>query len=438
MTTPGDLAELVTALDTASLLPRRRSVAAPRDAVVLCDALELGEGLVLAVMRDRGGLMAAPLIARGGEPLRRAEPGEGAFERVLGRLASGRDARRFSFAPVGTVPVATGERPIDVDQSNESVVVGERAVVKLYPRPVTEPGPDLLAHLLSVGFTSIPTPFGAVRWRDDEERHRVVATAAAYLPGARDGWEWYLARLLGWLDGAVDEEHVDAPAAALGRLAAQMHGALATASSLVPSSTGTADEACAQAWRLQARAVADEALALTDGAEGARLAARTSAIGIELDRLGQAVGAVITPVHGDFHVGQVLEWEGGHAVADFDGNPMASPGSGRLLDTPVRDVAAFVRSIDHLGRLASRRRQGRHAALTAWIASSRAGFLGAYVDELAVLGQGHLFDERLLHPLEVAQACHEYVYAARFLPAWRPVADLAMCSLIPAEGREEA
>ena len=29
------------------------------------------------------------------------------------------------------------------------------------------------------------------------------------------------------------------------------------------------------------------------------------------------------PVHGDLHVGQVLEWSGGLAVIDFDGNPSA-------------------------------------------------------------------------------------------------------------------
>ncbi|MEX0650719.1 MAG: hypothetical protein WD186_01675 [Actinomycetota bacterium] len=44
-----------------------------------------------------------------------------------------------------------------------------------------------------------------------------------------------------------------------------------------------------------------------------------------------------------------------------------------------------------------------------------------------------MFDARLLRPLEIAQECHEYVYAARFLPRWRYVPDLAMCSLIPME-----
>jgi len=52
-----------------------------------------------------------------------------------------------------------------------------------------------------------------------------------------------------------------------------------------------------------------------------------------------------------------------------------------------------------------------------------------------VLGWERLFDERLLRPLEVAQECHEYVYAARFLPRWRYVPDLAMQALFPTKDR---
>ena len=35
----------------------------------------------------------------------------------------------------------------------------------------------------------------------------------------------------------------------------------------------------------------------------------------------------------------------------------------------------------------------------------------------------------------MAQECHEYVYAARYLPRWRYVPDLAMRALMPVAGR---
>lgn len=436
MTSSDDLARGLEALDFDSLLPPRRSKRAVVGDVVLRDSLTLGGGSVLAVFTGPDGLVVAPLVVGEGKPVRRAVPGDGVFERLLDRLASGGSTGRFSFEPTGQTPVVAGERAIDVDQSNESVVVGDRAVVKLYPRTggIVGSGADLPARLVLAGFTSIPAPFGVVSWTDVDDRRWVVATASAYLPGARDGWEWYLATLLEWLDrGDVSDPAAFAPAVQLGRMTAEMHVALASASELVPAPTGVADRSVADGWRSAANAVADDALTLTGGGEGSRLATREPEIRAELDRLGEAAGSVIMRVHGDFHVGQVLEWRGGYAFTDFDGNPMAPPADHDHLDTPVRDVAAFVRSIDHLGRVASHRRPGRDDALDAWIASSRASYLDAYVEGLEERDERRLFDERLLRPLEIAQECHEFVYAARFLPRWLYVPDLAMRSLIPME-----
>jgi maltokinase len=214
-----------------------------------------------------------------------------------------------------------------------------------------------------------------------------------------------------------------------------MHAAFATASNVVTEPVSRAGEDDAAGWRRAALALADEALAGTDGEEGARLAERIDEIRRELDVLGTAGGSAMTHVHGDFHVGQVLQWARGYAVTDFDGNPAAAPAERGARDTPVRDVAAFVRSIDHLGRVASRRRPDHYDAIERWIAASRAAFLDAYVGELGAAGHAGLFEERLLRPLEVMQECHEYVYAARFLPRWRYVPDLALRAMFPKEER---
>ena len=47
------------------------------------------------------------------------------------------------------IPLGGPERSMAVDQSNESVVVGDRVIVKLFPRtkPGPQPGLDLPAHL---------------------------------------------------------------------------------------------------------------------------------------------------------------------------------------------------------------------------------------------------------------------------------------------------
>jgi maltokinase len=420
------------------LLPeRRRGVDGGSGPLEPLDMLRLREGATLAIARSRGGIVVVPAVDGASGP-RRAVAGDGVFAAILNAMRRGAVSGAFRGEAFGGVSIAgDAEVAIDVDQSNDSVIVGGSAVVKVFPitAPGPQPGLDLPVHLAAVGFTALPEPSGALRWTSPDGKDVVLATAATFLPGARDGWEWYLERLLGWLDWTATDADAFDPAVTLGGIAARMHAALSTPSDVLTRPTDAADRTTAERWRRAAMAVADEAFAVTDGEGGARLAARSEAIRGELDRLSEAEGALTTRVHGDFHVGQILEWSGGYAVADFDGNPVAPPAERVAFDTPVRDVAAFVRSIDHLGRVASRRRPGRDDAVETWIDRSRAAFLGAYRTELGATGAERLFDERLLRPLEVAQECHEYVYAARFLPRWRYVPDLAMRALFPTEDR---
>lgn len=428
----------------AELLPqRRREGATPAGPARLLDHLALAPGLSLVVAAVGGAFALVPVADADGH--RRAVAGDGAFAAMLRVMLEGRRMGAFSGeavaadregAPAISVPLgAEDERAIDVDQSNDSVVVGGASVVKVFPLTGVgpQPGLDLPVHLASVGFTSLPSPLGALRWRSPTGDEVVVATAAAYLPGARDGWAWYLERVLAWTDGAVRDDVAIAPSRRLGAIAAQMHASLATPSRVLPDPVREADGATVASWRRSALETAEQAFALTGGEEGTRLRAREARIRAAIDELGDAAGAPMIRVHGDFHVGQVLEWEGGYAVTDFDGNPVAPPDRRAALDTPVRDVAAFVRSIDHLGRVAGARRPGRERDVEAWIATARTSFLDAYLEDLELGGAAGLFDERLLRPLEVAQACHEYVYAARFLPRWRYVPDRAMQALIPGE-----
>ena len=144
--------------------------------------------------------------------------------------------------------------------------------------------------------------------------------------------------------------------------------------------------------------------------------------------------APLQRVHGDLHLGQIIRWDGGYAVTDFDGNPLAPIAMRSALDSPVCDVAALLRSVDHLGRLAQARRPERAVDADSWVARTRDVFLDAYWSELAARDRAPLFDGRLLRPLEIAQALHEYVYAARFLPRWLDVADRAMRTLLPLAG----
>jgi maltokinase len=200
----------------------------------------------------------------------------------------------------------------------------------------------------------------------------------------------------------------------LGELVAGLHRALATPSAVIaePIATATADDATG--WRAAAVATLDEALALDDDPELASLAPRMRDV---LEAPLAAGGIGLQPVHGDLHVGQVLEWSGGFAVIDFDGNPALPDAANTLRQPRERDIAQMLSSLDHVGRVVDERSGWtRTAEVEAWIAAVREGFLAAV----------RPVDERLLAAFEVEQECRELVYAARFLPRWRyaPIATL--------------
>jgi maltokinase len=119
-------------------------------------------------------------------------------------------------------------------------------------------------------------------------------------------------------------------------------------------------------------------------------------------------------------------------VIDFEGNPLQRSDERGFLRSPARDVASTLRSLDHVGRIVQRRWPERAGDIGSWIAAARTTFLDAYTDALERAGSRDLFDDRLLRPFEVAQECHEFVYAARYLPRWRYVPDLALPALLEA------
>lgn len=293
------------------------------------------------------------------------------------------------------------ERAITVDQTNESVIVAERLVVKWFREPAASPAPRLLAHLAETGFTRMPAPHAAL-WHAD----LLVALIAAYLPDAQDGWDWCVDDVLASWESQV----FPAFPGELGVLAADLHAAFATPSSAFPSPLATA---AIDTWQAQATATVDAALAQTQDPWLRGIAARLHA-----DAAVRAAGPTpVTHIHGDLHAGQILRWRGGLAVTDFDGNPAV--GAAGQLQPAARDVAQLLTSLEHVAQVADKRTGfTRSAAALAFAARAKDECLGAYMKRLDALGAGQLLDERLLRPFAVEQECRELIYAARFLPRW--------------------
>ena len=62
-----------------------------------------------------------------------------------------------------------------------------------------------------------------------------------------------------------------------------------------------------------------------------------------------APGTLMTRIHGDFHLGQVLVASGDAYIIDFEGEPGSSIAERRAKTSPLRDVAGLLRSIDYAG-----------------------------------------------------------------------------------------
>jgi maltokinase len=405
---------------------QRRGLADTR----LADALQLsGDGgpgsSAVVVAADGDGLLAAPVV-RIEDRWLRARAGDGASEAIAARLRSGpsKDGA-FAWQATSTPAAVAGERPIGVDQTNASVVVGERIIVKWLERPGSGAERGVLAstHLAEVGFHEAPTPHGWLSWRPPTGPPVVLARADEFLPDAADGWQWCIDRALehaGHDDGCSGGCGTEA-GATLGRLVARLHLALSHPSRWIQAPADVADRATVAGWQSAAGVRLEEALGWVATADttidpGALRGPMVAAIA----ELGPIERTAIQPIHGDLHVGQILHRPAGMVVIDFDGNPILDAAARDDRQPAARDVAQLTCSLEHIGRVVDRRTDGRHRpALAGWVATARSGFLAAYREDLAAGGRPELFDPRLLRPFEVEQECRELLYAARYLPDWR-------------------
>ena len=298
------------------------------------------------------------------------------------------------------------ERKITVDQTNLSVVVDESVVVKWFMPPVPDPHPSIaqLERLRAAGFSEMPH-FHAVEVRNGN----VVAMVSEFIPGAVDGWEWFVDELTGWIDREVSTDQLRSSAIALGELTGRLHLALAGH----PASEVDVNTESAR-WIDQLDAALE--LSVGDALDVLR--------GCEADIRAQLASTDLhgsTPainVHGDLHVGQVLRVGDRLIVIDFDGNPLLTTGDRHRLRPAAVDVASLVQSVDHAGRVAEYRRPAAAADVEALLASLRQAVLDAYRTAVSAGGRPELLDERLLRPLQVAQEIHELIYAAQHLPRW--------------------
>ncbi len=224
----------------------------------------------------------------------------------------------------------------------------------------------------------------------------------------------------------------------VGRLAAELHVALATPNHVFPRPVQPAGASRVQRWHDGAFGMLEQALQIPDPAIAPVVARCAEAMSASFDdalgRDDQLAGTLVQHIHGDLHVGQILRWRGGLAIVDFDGNPVA-PSGGGVMHPAARDVAQLIRSLDHVGQVVLHRSPELPAApVRAWLDTCREEFLTAYRKTLQDSAMGSLLDERLLPAFELEQELRELVYAHRHLPDWAYAPLASLRDLLPAAG----
>ncbi|MDT0306634.1 hypothetical protein RM780_06620 [Streptomyces sp. DSM 44917] len=355
---------------------------------------------------------------------------------LVRRITAGEDGGGLRYWP-GPSPASppAGEaamsvRPLGVEQTNSSVVVAGRYLLKVFRRPAPGPGRDLTLHraLAEAGSAYVPPLLGAA---SDAGDGTTYATLQRYLPDAADGWGLALRAAGAFVRGGPA---VPFPARGLGVAVAAVHRDLAAAGGR--SAPGREDlRRLAEGFvRRLERAVAD-APALERHVPWLR--AGFAAV----TRRATAGARPSQWIHGDLHLGQTLRSGAGWLLLDFEGEPLATPEERDRPDSPLRDLAGMLRSFDYAAHhglaAAPDGPAGRRALARAarWAELTRRAFLDGYAAAAGRLGAA---DRRLLDAYVLDKAVYEVAYETRHRPgwAWLPLAALDRAAAGPPPGAE--
>jgi trehalose synthase-fused probable maltokinase len=423
----------------------------------------------------------------------------GAARHLLEALAAGREIRlrrglvralpASALAGSGAGELsALAPRRLSGEQSNTSIVFGDRLILKLVRR--VEPGPnpehEVGYHLTErVGFTGVPRLAGALEYRDASGAATTLGVLQALVRHEAGGWDHAVAHVRRCYDRALSRgepapvlpprvsllqlgaEPVP-PAAAdaiggylemaarLGRRTAELHAALADARG---DPAFEPEPLTPAAWRRLAaslRAHGEAALgALAGGLErvppacagrAAALLGRRGAIAACFDGLaGLETPMSAIRVHGDFHLGQVLVAGGDVTILDFEGEPLKSIEERRSKQPALKDVAGMLRSFSYAAHAALfERAQDRvevAAALDPWARAWHTFVSAAFLRAYRTAAAGAPFApadagtfERLLDVLLLDKALYELLYELNNRPAWLRIPIWSILALLGAEG----
>ena len=373
----------------------------------------------------------------------------------------------------GTPGERIAARRGSAEQSNTSILFGDKLIMKLFRRQQPGPNPDTeIGRYVteSTHFTHIAPFGGAIEYSRKGQEPSTLAMLQGLVTNEGDGWQWTLEELDRYYEasaaenfaqGAISDgptnllqlsaatetafarEHVGSyldAAALLGRRTAELHVALASPThdpAFTPEPMNSMDILHLREELLTHAARAFDALkeniARLPDAVLEKAGLVLSRKRLVLDRLGQLSGKEIhaqrTRIHGDYHLGQVLRSKGDFVILDFEGEPARSLAERRTKQSPMKDVAGMLRSFSYAAFSAlmkyTSRRPEDYQRLAPWAhlweQSVSSAFLYAYCEfarGVAVAPTEPELFRQLLEAYVIDKAFYELVYELNNRPNW--------------------
>jgi maltose alpha-D-glucosyltransferase / alpha-amylase len=401
-------------------------------------------------------------------------------EAMLGAIARRRRAAGGTGTLVGSTtrafPRLRGPETVRLEaqlsvaeQSNNSVIFGERLMLKVFRRLEEGVNPELeVGRFLTekTTFTQIAPLAGSLEYRRAKGEPVTIAILQGYVPNQGDAWQYTLNTLahfftspdlVGAQPPAMPRNLIEASrqepsevaartiggyldsARLLGKRTAELHAALSsdpTDAAFAPERITPGDQrSIYQSMSgLSLRATDLLRTQLNKLPADARDEARKvldleSRIAYILKSfLARRLSTPRIRVHGDYHLGQVLYTGHDFVIIDFEGEPTRSLYERRLKRLALRDVAGMLRSFSYASQAALRTQQppaDGHVDLGAWarfwVDAVSATFLKSY---LATAGSASWVPqtpddlELQLTTMLLEKALYELRYELNLRPDW--------------------
>ena len=317
------------------------------------------------------------------------------------------------------------------EQSNTSLLYGDRLILKLFRRLQTGENPDAeigrflteVAHFAPIAAFAGELVYTA----PGTNAVTTIGLLQGLVANEGDGWQWTLDAIVAIKSGTYTVASYSEGARLLGQRTGEMHRALATPTNNPAFSVEVTTAAALErdAVRLEAQialavhTVKNRFSTLPDdllGPAATLLSKRKEMLAVaqSLRSLPPTDAGVRTRIHGDYHLGQVLKTTDDFVLLDFEGEPARSLEERRDKQSPLRDVAGMMRSFSYAA--AAGFGTDSSAERSAWERTATEAFLEGY--HSASGGEQGGTGGLLLRAFLLEKALYEIMYEVNNRPTW--------------------